>query len=500
MDIREIYRNINVETRAYVNGEYIESEGRKTIIKHSSFSGVLLPEITACGETEAEKAVQCAKEAFDTGTWRKKDPQEKKRIMLKLADLMEENRQELAVLDTIETSRAYRNYYYDSIPKAIEAIRYFAEGIDKYYDSAVPPRESEFAVITRCPLGVVAIITPWNDPLVVAAWKFAPALLMGNSVILKPAEQSSLSLIRLAELTARAGLPRGVFNVLPGYGEEIGKKLALHNQIRGIFFTGSSQTGKQILQYAGISNMKKAGLECGGKSPFLISKNYRNLEKAAGILAENVFYNQGQICSAPTRAIVDKAVKQEFLGYLKKQAERFIPGNPYDIENEVGCVVSREQFDKIKHFIIAAEEQGAEVWQAQGTRGDMPAEACYIQPTVITGISNQAEAARKEIFGPVVVLLEADGTEDAVKLANDTDYGLAAAVFTDNLDEAYYAAHRIQAGLVHINSYGRDDNMAPFGGVKESGIGKDKSLWAFDEYSQQKTVWMQFEDIGGAFQ
>ena len=485
-----------MEKRAYINGKYVESKSRKTIEKYSSFNGMDLSGISACGKDDVEDTVKCAKNAFELGIWRKKTPEEKKNIMLKFADMLECCREELAILDTIETSRAYQNYYYDSIPKAIGAIRYFAEGIDKYYDSAIPPREDAFATVTRCPLGVVGIITPWNDPMVVAAWKFAPALLMGNSVIIKPAEQSSLSMIRVAEIASEAGIPKGVFNVLPGFGEEAGKALALHKEVQGIFFTGSSEVGRQIVQYSGMSNMKKVGLECGGKSPFIVSKNCGDLKEAAKVLAENVFYNQGQICSAPSRVIIEKLVRDEFMELLKKESEKFVPGNPYEIRNNVGCIVSKNQYEKVKTYIELAKRNGAIIYQAKTVK-EKPINACCIQPTIISGVENSDKVARDEIFGPVVVLLEAENIQEAIKMANDTPYGLSGAIFTDDLNEAYYAAKGIESGLVHINSYGEDDNMAPFGGFKESGLGKDKSLWAFDEYSQQKTVWMKFKMPSG---
>lgn len=494
MNIEDKINQLQIEGRAYINGAYVNGVQGKKLNKKSSFDGRELPEIAACTEEDVEAAVKCAKEAYESGVWRNKEPEEKKQILLKLADIMEEHREELAMLDALETGRAYKNYYYDSIPKAIAAIRYYAEAIDKYYDQAIPAREKAFATIQRIPLGVVGIITPWNDPMVVSAWKFTPALLMGNSVIMKPAEQSSLSIIRVARLATEAGIPDGVFNVLPGKGEITGKALALNMDVRGIYFTGSSEVGKQIIQYSGMSNMKKVGLECGGKSPFIVSEKYRDIKGAAQVLAKNMFYNQGQICSAPSRVIVASSIAGDFMKYLKEECENFVPGNPFDIENEVGCVVSREQYDKIEAYIELARKEGAEVYQAM-TRKDMPDTACAIQPTIISGITNQSRIAQEEIFGPVVAVIEARDLREAVEVANDTKYGLAGAVFTDDFNEAYYAANHIQAGLVHINSYGEDENNTPFGGIKESGIGKDRSIFAFDEYSQQKTIWMTFKEL-----
>lgn len=487
MNVRSRIEDLHIEKRAFINGKYVNAKSKAVMKKEISADGSILEGIAVCDERDIDLAVQAAKVAFPA--WSAKTPCERKDIMLRLAGKMEEHLEELAMLDAYETGRAYQNYRDDSLPKAIEALRYFAEAVDKVYDTAIPARGSEFGVVRRVPLGVVGAITPWNDPMVVDTWKYAPALLMGNTVVMKPAEQSSLSLIRLAGLAYQAGVPAGVFNVVPGYGETAGKALALHPDVRGIFFTGSSEVGKLMLQYSGQSNMKKVGLECGGKGPYIVTANCRHVEEAAEVLAANMFYNQGQICSAPSRVIVDSKVADEFVLALQKAAEDFVPGDPFDDENRVGCVVSREQYDKVNGYIESARQNGANVWQAGSMKkhADM---ACCIQPTVITGVTNGDKVAREEVFGPVVVVLEADDTEEALKMANDTDYGLAGAVWTDDFDEACYVARHIETGLVHVNSYGNDDNSAPFGGVKQSGLGKDKSSYAFDEYSDLQTIWV----------
>lgn len=333
-----------IETGAFIGGEYVNSRSGRTIEKYSSVTGKQLVNIARCDENDVNDAVSCALAAFRSGEWSKKTPAERGSIIMRLADLMEEHREELARLDTYETGRAYRNYLNDSIPKAIEAARYFAQAVDKIYDKAIPPRKDAFGVVYRKPLGVVGLITPWNDPMVVGCWKAIPALLMGNSVVIKPAEQSSLSMIRTAALAKQAGIPDGVFNVVTGYGEEVGKALALQRDVSGIFFTGSSATGKKIIQYSGMSNMKKVGLECGGKSPYIVTQNCRDIKKAAYTLAANMFYNQGQICSAPSRVIVQNSVKDEFLSHLFEASRSWVPGDPYNPENNVGCVVSSEQY------------------------------------------------------------------------------------------------------------------------------------------------------------
>lgn len=479
-----------IETRAFIGGRYVLSADDQFIEKYSSVTGKKLPSIVSCGQEEVNSAVKAAREAFKEGVWSRLDVKDRQRIMFRFAALMEEHLEEIATLDAYETGRAFQNYVYDSIPKAIEAIRYFAEAVDKIYDKSVFPGQQDFCMIKREALGVVGIITPWNDPMVVAAWKFSPALLMGNSVVMKPAEQSSLSLIRVAALAKEAGIPDGVFNVVPGYGETAGKALALHPDVAGIFFTGSSEVGKLLIQYAGQSNMKKVALECGGKGPYIVTPHYSDLQEAAEVLAKNMFYNQGQICSAPSRVIIHTSVKEAFLQYLYEAAEQYVPQDPYNIANKVGCVVSKEQYDRIMRYIDLAKQEKTEIRMAQSP-SNLPKGACGIRPTVISGVSSESVLLKEEIFGPVVCIQEYETPEEAVAMANDTVYGLAGAVWSSDLNELHYYADRIKVGLLHINSYGDDDNSSPFGGFGQSGNGKDKSVYAFDEYSEVKSIWIR---------
>lgn len=490
MDMEFNIKDYTIETRPFINGEYRTPINCKFVHRVSSVTGCPLPDLYACNKQDVDEAVSVAKNIFSDGVWSKLEPAERKKVMLKLADLMEEHIVELASLDTYETGRAFNNYMYDSIPKAIEAIRYFAEAIDKIYDKAIMPREEAFCVIVREPLGVVGIITPWNDPLVVASWKFVPALLMGNSVVIKPAEQSSLSLLRVASLAKEAGVPDGVFNVITGYGEETGKELALHKDVDGIFFTGSSKVGKMLYQYAGQSNMKKVALECGGKGPYIVTNHFSDIKLAAETLAQNMFYNQGQICSAPSKVIVHESVKNMFIEYLKKASNRFVPGNPYNINNRVGCVVSKKQYDRVQSYIELGKSETNSYYIARG-KDDLQDGACGISPAIFWDLPDTSSLLSDEIFGPVVCIQTYCDINDAIAMANDTNYGLAGAVWTEDLNEAYYVAKQVKVGLFHINSYGEDDNCSPFGGFKESGNGKDKSVFAFDEYSEQKSVWMK---------
>jgi acyl-CoA reductase-like NAD-dependent aldehyde dehydrogenase len=493
-NIEEKLSSLRIEKRAFINGEYVESIDKKTITKQSSIDGRDISGLSACNEKDVTLAVDFALESYNSRMWVDKEPVEKQKILLKLADLIEENIEELALLDTLETGRSIKNYYYDSIPKAVETIRWFSNAVDKVYDQAIPPRKNSFATITREPLGVVGLITPWNDPLVVAFWKITPALLMGNSVIIKPAEQSSFSILRVAQLTLEAGIPKGVFNVVPGYGHEAGKALALNNNVRGIFFTGSSFVGKQILQYSGQSNMKKVGLECGGKSPFIVSNKCKDLEKASKILAKNIFYNQGQICSASSRLIIHKDIKNEFLDLLIEESKKYIPQNPLSLESEVGAIVSKAQENKIEEYISSGIASGAKI--ITDIINTVPNKnGSYINPIIFDNVDVNSKIAQEEIFGPILVVLTVQNIQEALKVANDSKYGLAASIWTNDYDEAYQVSRLLEAGIVHINSYGDDDNMVPFGGVKESGLGKDKSIYAFDEYSNLKTIWMNILSI-----
>lgn len=492
-NIEQKLNNLKIETKPFINGKYIESVDKKQMKKNSSIDGRELPSLSACNENDINNAVVAGNKALEERIWVDKEPKEKQEILLKLASLVEDNLEELALLDTLETGRSLKNYYYDSIPKAVETIRWFANALDKVYEQAIAPRKNSFATITREALGVVGIITPWNDPLVVAFWKITPALLMGNSVVVKPAEQSSFSILKIAQLAIEAGIPKGVLNVVPGYGHEVGKSLALHNDVRGIFFTGSTFVGKQILQYSGQSNMKKVGLECGGKSPFIVSNKCNDLKKASQILAKNIFYNQGQICSASSRLIIHKDIKDDFLLLLIEESKKYIPQNPLSMNSEVGAVVSQKQKDRIDEYIESGIQSGAKIITNNKT---LPYEnGSYIQPTIFDNVDLNSKIVQEEIFGPVLVVLTVDNIKDAIKMANNSKYGLASSIWTNDYDEAYQVSRLLESGIVHINSYGDDDNMVPFGGIKESGLGTDKSIHAFDEYSNIKTTWMSFNSL-----
>jgi acyl-CoA reductase-like NAD-dependent aldehyde dehydrogenase len=484
------FSKLLIENRPFINGSYcLPSQGGQ-IAKTCPANGQEIRALHVCSEPDVDMAVQHALRAYRAKVWRNQPTKEKKVILFRLADLMEAEISTLAYLDTLETGRPYANFINDSIPKAISALRWFAEAVDKHPERMHNPSANELSLISHEPLGVVGIITPWNDPLVVAMWKIAPALLMGNSVVIKPAEQSSFSIIRIALLAKQAGIPDGVLNVLPGLGPIVGRAMAMHMDIRGIFFTGSSTIGKEIVRCAGESNMKKVGLECGGKSAFIVSDRCNDLQEAARTLAKSMFYNQGQICSAPSRAILHQNIQPEFMRLLLAELPPFQPGDPFDPDTRVGAISSQEQYARVRGYIDRGIGE-----QLNKVTADLSSPPCpggfYIAPTVFADVPRESALAREEIFGPVLVTHTVSNIDEAIAIANDSPYGLAASIWSNNLDEALLSARELEAGIVHVNCYGDDDNSVPFGGVKESGLGRDKSMFAFDDYTSVKTTWIK---------
>lgn len=475
-----------IENRAFIGGEFKNLDG-ELIKKTSPINSVALSDLICTTAQDVSYSVECAFSAYNSGEWPLLPISDKKRVMFSWAQLLKENLENLAYLDTIETGRAYQNFIQDSIPKAINALIWFAEAADKLTDGLINESSYQLAMVTREPLGVVGIILPWNDPLVVAMWKIVPALLMGNTVVVKPAEQSTYSLLRVAELAFQAGLPKGVLNVVPGYGEITGKAIVEHQSVDGIFFTGSSAIGREILSNSSKSNLKRVRLECGGKGAFILTGNFSDLNLAAKILAKNIFYNQGQICSAPSRLIIHHAIKEKFLQIFSYEMMKYTPADPFGENTLVGAMISADHYARVKEYIDYADESGFR--KIVNSNFSPPFEnGFYIPPTVYVDIPIESKLAREEIFGPVLVVHSYTGLDEAIEIANSTEYGLAAAIWTEKVDEAFYAAKKLKFGMIHINSYGDDSIRVPFGGIKNSGIGVDKSLYAFDEYSNIKST------------
>nr|WP_097790964.1 aldehyde dehydrogenase [Halomonas beimenensis] len=487
-DWQALAASLTFETRAYLDDAFVDAQGGATLTTINPATGETLAEVASCDDADAERAVAVARAAFDGGDWSRLAPGRRKRVLLRLADLMEAHKHELALLDTLDMGKPIASSLGD-MAGAIACLRHHAESIDKLYGEVAPTGEDALGLVLREPLGVVASIVPWNFPLMMTAWKIAPALAAGNSVILKPSEKSPLSALRLASLAREAGLPRGVFQVLPGYGHTVGRALALSMDVDCLAFTGSTGVGKQLMQYAGQSNLKRVYLECGGKSPNLVFADCKDLDKVAEHAAAAIFHNQGEVCIAGSRLLVEDAIREAFVEKVLAAAERMQPGDPLDPESFMGAMVDRAQYERVLAYIRQGVEEGA-VLRAGGEATEVDGKGLFIPPTVFDGVTEAMAIGREEIFGPVLAVFGFDTEEEAIRLANDSDYGLAAGLWSQDIDRVMRVSRRLQSGQVFVNNWAAMDQTVPFGGVKQSGNGRDKSHHSLEEYSELKSVWM----------
>lgn len=482
----------NFDGRALIGGQRVAAQDGQTFDDRSPVDGRVIAQVARCGAADIDAAVAAARAAFESRRWAAQPPAQRKRVLVKLAELLLEHRDELALTECLDMGKPLRFARSVDVAGAANCIRWYGEAVDKVYDEIAPTPADSLALITREPLGVVGVIVPWNYPLLMAAWKIAPALAAGNSVVLKPSEKSPLTALRLAELALEAGIPPGVFNVVPGYGPEAGSPLALHLDVDGIAFTGSTRVGKQIHVMAGQSNLKRAWTELGGKSPNLVFADCPDLDRAVEAAVNGVFFNQGESCNAPSRLFVEDSIKDAFLEKALALLPRYQPADPLAPGTLMGAVVDRTQLDTVLGYIASGQEQGARLL-AGGSAVEPVAGGCYVQPTLFDGVSNDMRIAREEIFGPVLSVLSFRDAADAVRQANDSPYGLQAAVWTRDLNKAHGVARALRAGTVHVNQYNDDDITVPFGGFRQSGIGRDKSLHAFDKYTELKTTWIRID-------
>lgn len=453
-------------------------------------TNALLAHVAACTDADVDLAVGVARSAFENGPWARMAPRERKGILLRLAELILAHREELALLDSLSMGKPVMDAYQVDVPGAAQVFAWYAESLDKLYDQVAPTGPGTLATITRVPLGVIAAVVPWNFPLDMAAWKVAPALAAGNSVILKPAEQSPFSALRLAELALEAGVPAGVLNVVTGLGEQAGRALGLHPDVDALAFTGSTQVGKYFMQYSAQSNLKQVWLECGGKSPNLVFDDCQDLDLAAEKAAFGIFFNQGEVCSANSRLLVQRSIHDEFVERLVEKAQQWQPGDPLDPASKMGAIVDAQQAQNIMGHISHAHAEGARL-VAGGERQVINGSNNFIPPTLFTGVTADMRLSREEVFGPVLAISAFDDEDQAVRLANDHIYGLAASLWSDDLNRAHRVASRLNAGTVSVNTVDALDVCVPFGGGKQSGFGRDLSLHAFDKYTQLKTTWFQ---------
>ena len=478
--------------RALINGERVAARDGQTFDCVSPVDGRVLVQVARGGAADIDAAVGAARVAFEDRRWCGLPPAQRKRVMIAFADLLLAHADELALTEALDMGKPVKYARSVDVNSAANCIRWYGEAVDKVYDEIAPTPSTALALITREPVGVVGVIVPWNYPMIMAAWKIAPALAAGNSVVLKPSEKSPLTALRLAELALEAGIPPGVFNVVPGFGAEAGSPLALHMDVDCIAFTGSTRVGKQIHVMAGQSNLKRAWTELGGKSPNIVFADCPDLDRAVEAAVGSIFFNQGESCNAPSRLFVEASIKDAFLEKALKLVPQYQPANPLHADTVMGAIVDRTQLDTVMRYIESGQKEGAQLL-AGGQAVEPVKGGCYVLPTIFDGVHNDMTIAREEIFGPVLSVLSFTDVADVVQQANRNVYGLQAGVWTRDLNKAHGVARALRAGTVHVNQYDEDDITVPFGGFKQSGVGRDKSLHAFDKYTEIKTTWIRID-------
>lgn len=482
---------IRLPTQAFIGGRHVDAIDGAAFEVVSAIDCRRLTTAPSCQSADVDRAVAAARAAFERGRWAQAAPAERKAKLLRLADIMEAHATELALLDCIDMGKPIRSALDVDVPASIACIRWCAEQADKLYGLVAPTAPDAVATIVREPIGVVAAVVPWNFPLMMAAWKIGPALVTGNSFILKPAEQSPLSAMRLAEMVLEAGIPEGVFNVVTGFGESAGRAIGLHPDIDAVSFTGSTAVGKLFLQYAGQSNMKRVSLECGGKSPAIILPD-ADLDHAVEVAAWAVFFNQGECCDALSRLLVHRSLREQVAERLARLAVEVEVGDPLDPRTQMGAILDATQFEQIQAYLALGQQEGARL-AFGGRRILEDLGGYYIEPTLFDQARNGMAIAQEEIFGPVITMIEFDTPEEALQIANDSAYGLVASVFTQDLNQAHRFAKGLKAGAVWINCFDAGDMTAPHGGYRQSGIGRDRSILCFDKYCETKTTWIALQ-------
>ncbi|MCE2564542.1 aldehyde dehydrogenase [Komagataeibacter sp. FNDCF1] len=483
-----IAEKLSYPSGAFINGAFQPAASGKTFDTVNPATGKVLTKVAACNADDVDYVTTAAQTAFDSGAWRSLAPAERKAIMLKFADLLHENRHELAVMESLDSGKPVRECQTIDVAETINTIRWHAELIDKIYDSTAPVGPDAVALIVREPIGVVGCVLPWNFPLLMLAWKAGPALAAGCSVVLKPAEQTSLTSLRAAELAFQAGIPAGVFNVITGTGRDVGEPIGLHNGISMVSFTGSTTTGRRFLRYAADSNLKRIVLECGGKNPAVVLADAEDLKSVAEHVINGAFWNMGENCSATSRLIVHHSIKDELLRHMLACVGEWKMGDPLDPENALGALVSTEHFAKVKSYIDLVMDTAD---KSNVVCGGHAIDGRYVEATIVDNVDPGSRIFQEEIFGPILAISTFNTVDEAIELANDTVYGLAASVYTGSIRHAMKLSAAIRAGVVTVNCYGEGDVTTPFGGYKESGFGgRDKSIYAHDQYTEIKTIWL----------
>lgn len=477
---------LDIAGEAFIDGRWEAAANNATFPAVSPIDGRILTQVARCGRPEVDRAVSAARRAFESGCWSGLEPRARKAVMLKWAECLLAHKDELALLETLDTGKPIGDTATIDVPSAAYCIAWFAEAIDKTGGEIAPTAAHLLGLVERVPVGVVAAIVPWNFPLLLAVWKCAPAIACGNSVVLKPSEKSSLSALRIAELALEAGLPAGVLNVVPGFGE-VGEALASHLDVDCVAFTGSTAVGRKIAHYAADSNLKRVWLELGGKSPQVVLPDVPDIDAAADAIARAVFYNTGQMCTAGSRLLVHRDIKHALLDRVVAAAHAWLPSDPLSAATRMGSVIDSPHLERVLGFVERGRETAKLV--AGGRQMNATSGGAYIEPTIFDCPSPDIELVREEIFGPVLSVLTFDSLDEAISLANDSPYGLAASVWTSNLGTAHLTARRLRAGTVWVNCYEETDDMNfPFGGFRESGNGRDNSLHALEKYSELRST------------
>lgn len=480
---------LQFSNQALIDGKPVQGEAAPMPAINPA-TGQVLTQVASCSDADIDRAVKSARAAFESGVWSNMPRLERKKRMLKLAELITQHTDELALIETLNMGKPISDALAYDIPETARTYAWYAECIDKQYDEIAPTDAHSLATITREPLGVVAAVVPWNYPLLMASWKVAPALAAGNSVILKPAEQSPLSAIRLGELALEAGIPPGVLNIVPGTGPVAGRALGMHMDVDCLAFTGSTATGKRFMQYSGQSNLKQIWLECGGKSPHIIFDDCPDLDRAALAAAIGIFNNQGEVCIAGSRLYVQSGIYEAFMEKVEQCAKSMHPGNPLDPASMMGAIVDERQLARVMDYVESGKKEGATL-RMGGKRVHDDTGGYYLEPTIFEVPNQDFTIVQEEIFGPVLAVSRFETEVEALSQANASSYGLGSGLWTADLSRAHRVARKLRAGLVWVNCYFDGDVSVPFGGVKQSGFGRDKSLHALDKYTSLKSTWFK---------
>jgi len=488
---QEIAGSLVFNQKALIDGALVDSISGKTFETVSPGTGQVITTVTSCGPEDVHMAVKAARKAFDSGIWSRMDPSDRKKILFRFADLIEKNRLELAVTESIDSGKPISDTYEGDIPETVECFRFSAEAIDKLNDEVTPTADGSINIVRREPIGVCAAILPWNFPILMAAWKLAPILASGNTVVVKPAKLTSLTLLKLAELSLEAGIPAGVLNIVPGSGASVGDTLANHMDVDLITFTGSTEVGRNLLSCSGNSNIKRVLLEMGGKNPCVVMPDIKDLDWAAEQIVCAGLWNMGENCTQNSRILIHKDIKDKLLPKILKEAEKWTVGNPLDPDNRLGPVIEEKHMENILGYIEKGKAEGAKVIYG-GERILSETGGFYIKPCVFGDVTPDMAIAREEIFGPVFAVLTFNDMEEAIQMANDTEYGLHASVWSDNINDIYKLSSSIRAGVISVNHFSEGDMTTPFGGFKQSGfMSRDKSIWALKQYSEIKSVFIK---------